>query len=102
VHDQQARDELVGGEPVEQFVVQPAGVVHDLQQPFQPGPVEVDDEPHQFLGPLARHPPAGGGCLQQGLDAFARGPEVGCLTRLRNRTRRRHAGPSLAGDRLGG
>ena len=67
----------VARERAEELVVQPAGLVHDLEQPFEAGAVEVDDQPDQFLGALARHPAAGRRGLQQGLDALPRRAEVG-------------------------
>ena len=51
VHDQQPGHQLVG----RQLSTVDGGRSgrDDLDQPLQPGAVEVDDEPHQLLGPLA-------------------------------------------------
>jgi hypothetical protein len=50
VHEQQAGNQLVGGQSVEDVVVEGAGVVHHLEQPLESSTVEVDDDPDQLLG----------------------------------------------------
>ncbi len=77
MHDQQAGDQVVGDQPLEQLVVEPAGLVRDVEQPLETGAVEVDDEAHQLLGTLAGDLAAHRRGVEQRLDALARRPEVG-------------------------
>ena len=93
VHQQEAGDQLV----LDQGLDQPRGVLAgQLHDPGQAGAVQVGDEPEQLLGEPER-PRIGRGLqlVEQLLDPVARGPEV-----LRRRSvRRRHsAGQFGVGD----
>ena len=76
VDKQQAGNQIVAGQGVEHLVVESTGLVHDRQNPLQPGAVQVGHQPDQFLGALPRHDPAGRTCLQQRVDPVPGGPEI--------------------------
>ncbi|MDP3891808.1 hypothetical protein [Nocardioides sp.] len=44
MHDEQPRDELVGGQGLEGLTVEPPPLVQDLEDPLDPGAVEVRDD----------------------------------------------------------
>jgi len=77
VHDQQAGHEVVLGQGVQRLVLETHLLVEDLEEPLQPGTVEVGNEPDQLLGPFARHRPARRAGVDQRVDACPGGPQVG-------------------------
>ena len=77
MHEQQPGHQLVAGQQRERLVVEASGLVQDVQEPFQPGTVEVRDQPDQLIGALPCHHAPGGAGVQQRVDALAGGVEVG-------------------------
>jgi hypothetical protein len=80
VHQQQAGHQIIVGEASQDHVVEVVLLIEDLHHPLQAGPVQVDDEAHQLLGPLPHHDATGRRGVEQALDALTGVPKVG--TRL--------------------
>ncbi len=72
VHEQQAGDRAVGGERGQDVVVQPAQFVQDVEDALDAGAVQVGDDAHEFLGPLAGDRAAGGTGDEQGFNPITR------------------------------
>ena len=80
VHEQQAGDQLVGGEGIERGLVEPSDVGEHVEHPLEAGAVQVRDERDQVLGTSAGDLSTGGAGVQQGGDPLAgRGQRV-CLS----------------------
>jgi hypothetical protein len=69
VHQHQARDQIVGSEPLDQRWIGRGG---DGHHPVHAGAVEVGQFTHQRLGALSRNRATGGSGVQQDLYPVAR------------------------------
>ena len=92
MHQQQARHQVVVGERGQHLVVEPPGLVEDVQDALEAGAVEVGHQPDQLLGALARHHAAGRRWRRAGVSMrspVALQPVGPCSGRHRHRLTRR-------------
>jgi hypothetical protein len=71
MHQKQARDKFVRGEGIASNGIEPTGIGQQLEESFQPGPVEIGDQGDQILPALLGHWPRRAQGTQQAIDPLA-------------------------------